>query len=48
MDQNTENMNDDMGRLHMLGVKRLAKQLKIDDQGNEEEAEVEEDEEHKD
>jgi hypothetical protein len=48
MDQNADNMNDDMRRLHMLGVKRLAKQLKIDGQGNEEEAEVEEDEERKD
>lgn len=29
-------MNDDMRRLNMLIVKRLTKQLKIYDQGNEE------------
>jgi hypothetical protein len=34
MDMNN-NMNEDMGRLHMLVVKQLAKQLKIDDLGNE-------------
>lgn len=33
MDWNTDNINDDMRRLHMLVVNKLVKQLKIDDRG---------------
>jgi hypothetical protein len=40
-------MNEDMRRIHMLVVvKRLAKQLKLDDQGNEKEGEVDGDDDH--
>lgn len=43
MDQNTNHMNNDMRRLHMLIVKKFAKQLEIDSQGNEEEVEEDND-----
>jgi hypothetical protein len=32
MHQNIDHMNKDMKRLHMLAVRKLDKQLKIDDQ----------------
>lgn len=43
MDHNTNHMNNDMRRLHMLIVKKFAKQLEIDSQGNEEEVEEDND-----
>jgi hypothetical protein len=36
MDQNIDIMNEDMRRIHLLVVKRLAKQLKLCDYGNNE------------
>lgn len=39
IDQNIDNINNDMRRLHMLGVKQSTKQLKIDDKENKEEVE---------
>jgi hypothetical protein len=38
-------VNEDMRRIHMLIVKQLTKQLKLDDQGNKEEDEVDKDDE---
>lgn len=33
---NIDNMNEDMRRIHMLAVKWLSKELKLDERGNEE------------
>jgi hypothetical protein len=43
MDQNTDNVTKDMRRVHIVVVRRLVKHLKLDDQGNKKEGEVDED-----
>jgi hypothetical protein len=43
MDQNTDNVTKDMKRVHIVVIRRLVKHLKLDDQGNKKEGEVDED-----